>query len=281
MTDNPHVTHQTEEITPALAEEYLEHNKLNRQLREWRVVQLMNDMNAGNWKENGEAGVTFDWNDNIAGGQHTLEAVKRSGVTIRCRVTRGVEPEARSTMNDSYKQRFSDDLTVSGVRNATYAEPLLRKIITWDRAAEEHKGLGGLAQWRSTKCTRATLATEWPRHADGIAEALAETESWHEMWPGNRGALHFMYWLLVARNANSKATVKDFFDRISYGSQDEQDQILIRVRARFLKDRFADEQVYWMCRAWNAWTRGEKLSRLQAPIGGVLSNPYPRLQRAR
>jgi hypothetical protein len=91
MTREAIVTHTTEEITPEMAELFLEANNLNRPIRLRRVSELAGDMLAGRWKENGEAGVTFDWNGDIAGGQHTLSAVVQSGVSIRCRGGAGRE----------------------------------------------------------------------------------------------------------------------------------------------------------------------------------------------
>jgi hypothetical protein len=281
---NPEVTHVTEEITPQVAAAYLQHNGHNRPIRERRVRELVNDMAAGRWKENGEAGITFDWNGNIAGGQHTLTAVMRSGVTIRCRVTRGVEPEARATMNDSFKQRFSDDLSLTGVRSAGSGESLLRKILTWEKAAVgDAAGYGGLAAWGYQRFTRAELAEAWPAYAEGVVRTIQDCYHWKRPWSlvGNMGALEFAYWLLVVKNDNNPVTVADYFDRLARGSQDDEDRVLEQVRLKLhKKPNTTPYQVFWLSRGWNAWTRGEKLTKMQLPTGG-LSNPFPRLQKAR
>lgn len=285
--DKPAVTHVTEEITPEIAARYLERNNLNRPIRTRRVGELSADMTAGRWKENGEAGVTFDWNGNIAGGQHTLLAVIDSGITIRCRVTRGVEPEARSTMNDSSKQRVSDDLATAGVANAQRAEALLRKALTWDRVAARSGGLGGLGQWRRARYSRSELLDVWQAYKEGIEQSLAVAGTWHDSWPatgGNYGALEFMVWLLLVRAGCNETTVREFVNRLVLGSQDPDDRILLRVRLKFKRPpNSADYQVYWMIRGWNAWTRGERLAHLQLPAGSdkALPDPFPKLQRAR
>lgn len=279
------ITHVTEEITPGVAAKYLQHNNLNRPVRERRVRELMEDMLAGRWQENGEAGVTFDLNGDIAGGQHTLEAVVRSGVTIRCRVTRGVDPAARSTMNDSMKQRYSDDLHLMGVASSHRVEALLRKVAVWERAAQENAdGLGGLARWSSMRFSRAELAELAPRYIEGMDRVVRECYRWKLEWPlvGNVGALEFMYWLLTEKSGCNKATVDDFFNRLALGSTDDDDKILARVRLRLrAKPNGAAYQVWWLCKGWNAWTSAAAPARLQLPRGADLTDPFPGLRRAR
>lgn len=277
------VTHTTEDMTPELAQKYLDRNKLNRDIKDWRVKLLTADMLAHNFPENGEAGVTFDWNHNIAGGQHTLTAVVRSGQTVRMRVTRGVDPSARSTMNDSMKQRLRDDLKISGVDNAGHAEPLLRKVIVWETIAKENKGQGGMTRWRTTRFSRAALTQAWPTYAAGITATITGTSQWHDLWKGvgNRGAMQLFYWVLTEKYGISTELVDDYYGRVVYGSSDEVDKLLFHKLGRKLaEDDRAEVQVFWLLRVWNAWLSNEKLARLQSPVGGV-SDPYPKIRLPR
>ncbi len=281
----PAVTHATEEITPELAARYLEQNKLNRPVRQSRVSMLAREMAEGRWVENGEAGITFDTNEDIAGGQHTLRAVVASGATITVRVTRGVAPGVRSTMNGSLQQTFSDDLTVLGVPSAAKAATLLRKIMIWeDAAGRDADGLGGLALYEGKRISRAETMAAWPQYGEGCSAAVVACNRWHRSWPmvGNTGALEFMWWLLAVRNECDLATVEKFFDRLALGSQDPEDRILYRVREKMhKKPNGVPYQVFWMCKGWNAWTSGYQAAQLALPEGRRLVNPYPRLQRAR
>lgn len=277
------VTHTSEVITPEKAAEYLTHNRLNRKIIPWRVVLLADDMINNHFPENGENGITFDWNNNVSGGQHTLAAIIRSGVTLRLRVTRGVDPAARTTMNDSAKQRLSHDLQIWGVENASAAESLLRKILVWETAAAKNKGQGGLMQWRNTRFSRAQLATAWSRYAVGINETLTGVKKWVDPWPkeGNTGALQFMYWLLTEKHGFNSDKVAEFFNVLTYGTEDENVRVMIaKTRRKFTENHWAEIQVFWMCRLWNAYTAGEKLSKLQAPPGGI-ADPFPKLRVVR
>jgi hypothetical protein len=289
-TTAPPITHVTETITPTLAEKYLKQNVHNRPIREWHVKELENDMLNDNFPENGENGITFDWNHNLAGGQHTLAAIIRSGRTIQLRVTRGIDPAARVTMNDTVKQRFSDDLTITGVRNATFYEPLLKKILYWDNIAADHKDTGGLAGLRSYRVSRATLSDAWPKYATQINDTMNVTSKWVNDWPANRGVMHFAYWLLIHRTGCNNTTVSDFFEKIKFGSSDEDDKMLFsRLRKKFLESPDATFQVFFLIRTWNAWCKNESLTKLQPPRDAIdpvtrkihFTDPFPRVYKAR
>jgi hypothetical protein len=270
-----HVTHTTETITPQTAQRYLdEHNRLNRPIREWRTKLLAADMTAGRYVENGEGGVTFDWNGDITAGQHTLAAVIRSDTTIRCRVTRGVDPLTRSTTNDSLHQQFADDLGVAGVTNASIAEALLRKIVVWERIAKENKGQGGLMTWKGNRLSRSYLAQEWPTYAAGITTTIHDTMAWRDPWGdvGNRGAMQMFWWILTEKHGYTTQDVEKFFNHVIYGTTNDDNKLH--------NDLFAPRQVWWLIRAWNAWADNENLTRLQEPKNGY-TDPYPKLHRPR
>lgn len=275
---NAEVTHTTETISPEVAARMLKHNRHNRKENPRRVAVLAADMEKGRWQENGEAGITFDWNGDIAGGQHTLLAVVKSGVTIRCRVTRGVDPDARHTMNDSMKQRLTDDLSVWGVKNASEASTLLYKVMTWERVASQNDGQGGLAAWRNGRFSRGDLAASWPRYAAGVTETVAATQKYAGRWPGNRGAMQFFWWLLREKHGFDADMVAMFFDYVTFGSQEENRALFQRLWKKFRDDSRADRQVFWLCRTWNAFLKDERLTKLQEPRGGI-SDPYPKLRR--
>lgn len=274
------VTHVTEQITPEYAEKLLKANRQNRPVKEWRVRMLARDMEEGNWAQNGEAGITLDWNGNIAGGQHTLHAVVRSGQTIICRVTRGVDPDVRHTMNDSLKQRFSDDLSVWGVRNVSESSALLMKILIWEQVAKANNGLGGLQGWRNRRFSRGKLAAEWPTYATGVTDAIQGAVPFAKDWPvkGNKGAMQFFYWLVTEKYGYDPTAAAAFFQHVMYGSQSENRMMFQRLWKKFTENVRAEQQVFWLIRVWNAWLKNENLRKLQEPKGGI-TDPYPKLRR--
>jgi len=91
MMTEPTITTAVETITPKLAAEYLTHNTSNpRRLMDSVVRRYADDMKSGKWQSNGES-IVFSKNGELRDGQHRLEAVVLSGVTVQMVVVRGVE----------------------------------------------------------------------------------------------------------------------------------------------------------------------------------------------
>ena len=89
------LTSRVEFISPELAQEYLKHNSINpRKMSRRTVNSYAADMQSGTWKLNGEP-IIFDADGNLLNGQHRLEAIKVSGVTVPMLVVRGVESGLR------------------------------------------------------------------------------------------------------------------------------------------------------------------------------------------
>lgn len=107
LKKRPGVTTEIQTITPTIAAEMLEGNTNNRSLAEGRVKSLAAMMAAGEWKI--AQPVMFDYNGKLVDGQHRLQAVIRSGMSVRFLVVHGIEPEAFSVV-DQGKSRTATDL---------------------------------------------------------------------------------------------------------------------------------------------------------------------------
>ena len=273
-TGRPPVTYESIEMTPELAAEWIEkYNVHNRNLRDWHVKRIQRSIERGRYLEGGENGITFDWDGNLAGGQHTLYAVKAANRTVRMRLTRNVDPAVRDVLNDNLKERLSDRLAANNIRNSVTAEALLRKALFYETvAAASPQHIGGLIGFIHGKYAKGDLMDDWVAYAQPIVSTLEATGEWDNknIWPGNRGAMHFFWWLLVWRTGCNPTTVKEFYDRVSYGSQDPQERdLFIQLKNRFEKFPTADYQVFWLIKAWNAWARNDMKTILQAPRDSI------------
>ena len=275
-------TYAEEDVTPEIAAKWLEaYNKMNRTIRWHKVMEYGEIMKApGGWKLNG-AGIVLDTDGILVDGQHRLWGVVKSGITIRTLVVRDVSPGVRPTVDENIRRQFSDDLTMNGVKNGHSNAALLRRILVWEVN-------GGLAVLNKTTVGRPTLANRWPEYSYEITSAFKDTYRWQQRWPGNKGSLHFMYWLLHYKLGYNPATVDNFFQTLTIGSKDPEDKVLLRVVDELKGEGiYRNErgqtgvhyQVYFMIRGWNAWMTGRKIAKLALPQGG-LQDPYPKLERA-
>lgn len=115
------------DVTPALAEAWLQANENNRLLDQRKVDQYARDMAAGRWRQTNQ-GLGFGRDGKLYDGQHRLWAVVMSGVTIRTLVVRGMDPDARPTIDVGKQRRVHDQLRMfGGVERA-------REITAWANA---------------------------------------------------------------------------------------------------------------------------------------------------
>ena len=94
-------------VTPALAEQWLSGNSVNRKIREAAVNQYASDMIAGRWSVTNDA-ICFSPDGLLLNGQHRLRAVTTSGETVAMLVMRNVPDEAMGHMDAGVKRTSAD-----------------------------------------------------------------------------------------------------------------------------------------------------------------------------
>lgn len=275
------VAPEWEMLTPELAQQLLDANKMNRRVRLDWVNHLAREMKDGLWKVNGDT-IVIDTEGELANGQHRCHAVIAANYSFPVLIVRGIEPEARITIDDPWIRRFSDDLTMNGQGpNAVLKQVLLRRIILWN----QDKGLAG----GHSRISRTLMSQEYPKHQQAMENAIAMAFAHHRTPLGDSRAA-FVAWLLLA---NAPVEVVDhFFSILAIGSQEERDIDVVRARDRILtirqdpmaKGRQNSEQmIHIAIRAWNAWLTGKTAGTYALPRGRKLENPFPqpaRLQRS-
>ena len=94
-------------ITPEIAADYLARNTDNRPLRQVVVNSYVRAMKRGQWKHTRQ-GIAFYKDGTLADGQHRLEAVRQSGVSVWMLVTCNVEPSSLGAMDQGLRRKAFD-----------------------------------------------------------------------------------------------------------------------------------------------------------------------------
>jgi len=102
-----------EQITPDAARTLLQSNTHNRNVRLNRVAQLAEAMERGEWELNGET-IKIATDGTLLDGQHRLQAVVDSGVTIHSLVLRDLSHAAQDTVDTGRRRRLADVLAIEG-----------------------------------------------------------------------------------------------------------------------------------------------------------------------
>jgi hypothetical protein len=103
-----------EVISPQRAEKILEEtNVRNRDLRESRVIHLVEILKRNEWKLTGDA-LVFDLDGVLLNGQHRLAAAALAEMPIEVLVLRNVPRENQDVMDDTLSRRLGDALKLRG-----------------------------------------------------------------------------------------------------------------------------------------------------------------------
>lgn len=89
------------DVTPELAQSWLDTGKSNRPVSESRVQKLTAQMQAGLWRLN-HNGIAFAKDGTLLDGLHRLHAVVRSGMTVPMIVVVDEPVENRNVIDNRY-----------------------------------------------------------------------------------------------------------------------------------------------------------------------------------
>lgn len=98
-------------ISPAIAAEWIQHNRHNRPIQEGNVRYLVRQMEDDNYVA-GVAGVGFTKSGRLVNGQHTLRAIIRSGISQICCVSYGLSEDAYEVFDTGKKRSVADALQI-------------------------------------------------------------------------------------------------------------------------------------------------------------------------
>jgi hypothetical protein len=96
-----------EEVTPEIAEQWLESNTSNRRLRPSVVDQYARDMQTSAWLRKPVA-ICFDQDGKLGNGQHTLNAIIASGIPCELLIARHVSRESIAVIDVGIRRTVTD-----------------------------------------------------------------------------------------------------------------------------------------------------------------------------
>lgn len=118
-----------ETITPTKATELLRTNTKNRNINPRIVGYYSASMKAGDWKLNGEA-IKISEKNMLIDGQHRLEAIVKSGVSVPMLVIRDVSVDAMPTIDIGKTRSTADHLSIMGYAgNMTIISAAIRVVL--------------------------------------------------------------------------------------------------------------------------------------------------------
>lgn len=251
---------RVETITPVLAEEYLRHNKKNRQLRKNLVSYYAKQMKDGQWMLNGE-GIIFNEEGILVDGQHRLAAVVESGVNVEMLVVRNADKDSFATIDSGLSRKTSDIFFVKGIPNATSISSIISRYfkltINWTLSTRVTSRKG------SNTCSRQDLLNEYSKDEDFWQEIMRFAKSCYKslriMNTCDVGA-YTAY--LIKVKGHDRDKVYNFFDEL-LKKDIPNNPMLAAYRRRLMNDRLATTHMSGMYRqqllikVWNYYVEGK------------------------
>lgn len=258
-------------VTPRMAAEWLLRNTHNRSVRQRVVLAYAADMAAGNWRWNGES-IKFGLDGTLLDGQHRLEAVVESDVTLPLAVVRGLPNETQETVDGGAKRKFSDVLKLRGERAHATLAAVTRRVTIWEWGIRKT----GTNAYAPTNTQMLQTLEKYPELRE-IAIASSTTAA----KCGLPASIIGHGWWLFSRVSEDPKDVEFFFDRLGDG------QGLVKGDPIYELRRAADNsrsvrgersQTYLMAiliKAWNAYRAGETIGLLRYKPGGERPEKFP------
>ena len=268
-----HANMEIIEVTPRLAETWLEnYNINNRKLKSHVVDKYAYALSAGQWVVNGDA-IRFDTNHKLIDGQHRLEAVVKSGVSLPQQlIIRNLPVRAFDTIDDGAMRTASDVIQRLGVKNSTKAAAIAKNIILFDR------GYGPHHQVQARLVSKTDIAEFCNENYDAVQDAIRLAKIAADgcpLVPTAWGTVIFQVSKLYVPEL-----AEEFVDGAVNGGghpNDPRNSIrkwVIRTRADSSGQLSGVIQLAHLTKAFNHWVHGKQLVIY---IDWAVGKPFPRV----
>lgn len=245
-------------LTPELAKELLKKNKNNRKLNKAHVNRLSDEMSQGNWSYTGDA-IKISSADLLVDGQHRLEAVIDSGVSIDIELITGVNTDSFSKIDSGLKRTAGQVVQMGGIKNPNNVAAIAKIMLN----IKDNGGLNRKFSVTPKRYSNCLISNEAASICHDIEASGIITKMRREKI--NTPTQAAMFWLYTN---NDKELVARFVDHISNGLFTSQDDPCKRLKDKLIDMRgstsmtFATTAMALTFKAWNAFICGAKVKRL-------------------
>lgn len=249
------------DVDPELAEKWLRSNTRNRNLRQMWVETMANDMLNGRWVPSPADCIIFGADGDLYDGQHRLNAIVRSGVTLRLRVIFDAPTELLVVIDTGHTRKPGDQLRIQHVPNSNQIAAAVRVIISYDK-------LPGRVWNGANSISTPEVVAFAKEHlddllaADQVGGAIAKDRS----TPLPRTPVTAFVYLLNRDSAQDSSVIEDYLDGLVSGANLSVDDPRLALR-RFTPSigGSRNQQVFLggAIKAWNAFVEDRPIKLLR------------------
>ena len=138
MTHKPQfLSIQTIAMTPYLASTLMQANTANRPKRAAYASSLARIMRRGEWKTNGDT-IRVSRSGVVLDGQHRLQAIIESGLTVTVILVTGLDDDVFSTIDRGLGRKTSDSLAINKEKNYTVLAAIARVLHMYEQTGNPY-----------------------------------------------------------------------------------------------------------------------------------------------
>ena len=247
------------DLTPALAQVLLNRNDGNRKVSQNVVDIYAREIATGSWEFNGEPVIISDTGE-LNDGQHRCMAVIEAGQSIEAILIAGVARSTRTTLNRGKVRTVADYLSMNGHINTCVLGAAANNLWQWRNRGK----IGGSFRTGATKSEILDTVSDNP----GLARSVAIVEQKSANVSGGKSILAFCHFAFL--NVGKREDADQFILSLINGDGLKNGDPILYCRNRLINERGRmrqNERAELIFRAWNAWRRGERVSRIQLSCG--------------
>ena len=268
------------DVSPAIAQALLDRNTRNRKKSATDVDDWSGEMGAGRWRITHQ-GIALARDGVILDGQHRLQGIVDSGVTVRMPIAVGLDPEVFTVIDTGRKRSAGDALGMVGEASATQLAAVVRMCWQYDN------GLLGSGKNRGGKVNKVhhdVLLGYRAGKEDALREAVKVGVNVRAFGlKVNKTAMGTAYFL-IKRGCNDDELVETFFEGVRVGADLARDDARFLLRRTIINDTAptAMKHLALILKGWALFARGGSVKQLgwrideEMPIVYV---PLPKLMR--
>jgi hypothetical protein len=260
----------------ALAQELLDRNTHNRNIRDYMVELFARDMAAGRWQMNGET-IKVSKTGVLLDGQHRLLAVvyayKELGLTepIWIYTISEVEDPAQQSMDAGIRRGTHEVLALAGYTNSTVVSAAAKQVMQMERGTLFDRSTGGhkmsnndVLDWLNGHPAFAIFVEEWTWRArqTRVPGGPCVAALWWLWNIDDKGTEQFLEQWVTLENLPAKSPVLALNRVVSD----------VRTRKRRMT---AATWIGMIFQAWNHWVTGGSVTYLRLPQNGFTEDRFP------
>jgi hypothetical protein len=259
-------------INPAIAEDLLKNNSMNRSLKTRVINEYARQMSCGLWKEETGDAIKISCTGNLLDGQHRLAALIKANITLSFLFITDLDNEIFTVLDTGVLRTAGDIFHIAGIAQSNNHAAIITKYLFLKKGniavlSGNFKGGGGTL--KDAKYSKAELFASYQSRSKFWESVLQMTDKWYNQFQrtltvSEIGALYAFFYDIN----NDDAFL--FIDSLCSGAElDIKSPIkLLREKLIFskmnLKFKLTSVQKYGLIiKAWNHFRSGNKISILR------------------